>query len=357
MNGPCCQSRFTLLKWPALLALALMFCPPVDRPLLAATATDHNPPPTVETRTVEQGPVELKVTVDRREVRVADPFNLTIVARGPQGIAVQYPEMGDRFGEFLVTRTEDAFDVPDGDDRTWTRILRLESLTSGSKQLPPITLTYTDTRRQTNSEDTGTIATPPLPITIVSEVEATADPTHFRDIKGVVDLVEPKATSYVWAVWTAGGLGVSALAGLWMLAIRRRSLTAQQRAMQELDELEQSGLIETGDFDTFFCQATDILRRYIEQRFAIRAPRLSTPEFLEQLKAHTDFNDEQRGLLQAFLKLGDYVKFARYDVTATDAERALAHARRFVDQTPSNLADRPTPPVAANENHSLAVSA
>ncbi len=348
MNGHCCQSRFSLLKWPALLTLALILSQTDERPVMAADQSSAS------SQTVQEGPVRLTAHLDKSSVRIAEPFRLTLTAAAPQGTTVRFPEPGKQLGDFLITNIDDTFDVPTGTDRTWMRVLTLESLRSDARALPAITLTYQssdDNGQGTNiPESRGTISSPTLPITIISEAEATADPTRFRDIKGLAELEAPQTDSHGWAITTVAGLFVLAVAGLCLLLIRRRSQTPDQWALHELDRLASSGLIESSDFDAFFCGATDILRKYIERQFAIHAPQLTTREFLTQTKGHADLDVDQRQLIHAFLKMADVVKFAQFNVNATDAERALTHCRAFIQQTSQAVTTKTNSPRSTKVN-------
>lgn len=85
--------------------------------------------------------------------------------------------------------------------------------------------------------------------------------------------------------------------------------------------------------DPFFVQLSDIVRRYLEDRFQLRAPEKTTEEFLEVAGGSPDLTAEHRGFLHQFLGYADRVKFARHLPKAEHVDEALAAAEHFLIQT------------------------
>ena len=113
-----------------------------------------------------------------------------------------------------------------------------------------------------------------------------------------------------------------------------------QRAHQALDRLLASGILERGELALFFRELSDILRRYIEERFSVRAPEQTTEEFLLAITAMPSFRAADQKLLQDFLSHCDLVKFARLEPTMKEGEDRLQLCRRFIDETAVAYGDR-----------------
>ena len=123
----------------------------------------------------------------------------------------------------------------------------------------------------------------------------------------------------------------------------RARLTAYDRAMARLDRLRRTGLPDAGAVDGWYVELSDIVRRYIEERFALRAPELTTEEFLLEAGRSADLKRSHRELLSDFLARCDRVKFARYSPEADESRDALGVAERFLAdtrQTESGTPDR-----------------
>jgi hypothetical protein len=82
----------------------------------------------------------------------------------------------------------------------------------------------------------------------------------------------------------------------------------------------------------FVVEVSGVLRSYIEERFAVRAPECTTEEFLPLAAAHPALAD-QRGMLGGFLHQCDLVKFAGLRPDPAGMPEVLAAAERFVDTT------------------------
>jgi hypothetical protein len=83
-------------------------------------------------------------------------------------------------------------------------------------------------------------------------------------------------------------------------------------ALEKLDALMKKGLFGKGMIKEFYVELTDILRRYIESRFELKAPEMTTEEFLANIRDFSDLKYEHKNLLREFLQQADLVKFAKY---------------------------------------------
>lgn len=100
-----------------------------------------------------------------------------------------------------------------------------------------------------------------------------------------------------------------------------------------LQVLLSERLPEKGEAKLFHQRLSGILRQYLEERFGVSAPRLTTEEFLQLLTSTPAMVQEHRQLLQGFLNACDMVKFA--DAYSGQAEmNALSDScRSFLEQT------------------------
>jgi hypothetical protein len=76
-----------------------------------------------------------------------------------------------------------------------------------------------------------------------------------------------------------------------------------------------------------------IVRTYVEGRFRLRAPEMTTEEFLQAAQSSRELPAEYRSRLNEFLREADLVKFARHVPTMEQGERAFDAARDFVTRT------------------------
>ena len=103
--------------------------------------------------------------------------------------------------------------------------------------------------------------------------------------------------------------------------------------------------MERGEIEPFYTRLSDIVRRYLEDQFGLRAPERTTEEFLQVVSRGSGLSPAHQALLGAFLQESDLVKFARYRPALPDLERAYAAADTFVSESrsPALLAEAVLP--------------
>ncbi len=296
---------------------------------------------------VEDGPVGMTVTVGPTTAQVAEPIELTIEIQAPEEVAIAWPPYKDKAGPFEVVHAQIVPDVPTSDGRRlWLRKYKLESLVSGEQTIPPVVVGYAD-RRQ-DPPDSGAARSSEIPIQITTLLEGQADPRRFRDIKGVVELAAPPRRVVPWvigattigvAVVVAKTVGGSAIFAAIAAAIGGCRVTpkqsANQWALDALQQLEESPLLEHGPAQAFHDRLTRIVLEYLERQFGIHTADQTTDELLQAVQRHGALEQGQSDAVVGLLEMADRVKFARYETAFVDHQQALLAARQLVEQTSS----------------------
>lgn len=112
-------------------------------------------------------------------------------------------------------------------------------------------------------------------------------------------------------------------------------------AMRELKQLRSESLWKKGMIKEYYTRLTDIVRRYIEKRFAVLAMERTSNEIINELKQSSDIPKEVTGLLVEFFSIADLVKFAKAQPKEDQHDKCLNTAFRFVKATfkPDQLND------------------
>lgn len=111
------------------------------------------------------------------------------------------------------------------------------------------------------------------------------------------------------------------------------SISAWDKAYARLENLRINRLIERADLKAFYIELSDIVRHYLEERFSLKAPEMTTEEFLGSLRYSMILNDLQKETLKEFLLTCDMVKFAKHQPTVNEAQKSFDLAKALIDQT------------------------
>ena len=142
--------------------------------------------------------------------------------------------------------------------------------------------------------------------------------------------------------WIGGVLLLAALIALAIWLVRRRRAAAEGLkpkdpayivALRELDKWRGDKHWAPDRQKAFYSGITDTLKTYIEDRFGIDAPEMTTAELFDALKGAEDLPEDLREDTRAVFECADFVKFAKHVASEQENAQALPTAVRFVTST------------------------
>ena len=162
-------------------------------------------------------------------------------------------------------------------------------------------------------------------------------------------------TDYLWILWII--LGIAALVvlvGLIIIMILRKRnkgyfftppviLPPHTRALKEMDKLKADKIWQQDREKEFYTKITDILRRYIFERYQVNAMEMTSGEILDELRKRFELDSESAiENLNQVLSLADMVKFAKQKPYQNENDLSMVNAYLFVNQTrePDPLPDK-----------------
>ena len=285
----------------------------------------------------EEGPVKATVTLSPPTPRLGDSLVLTLTVAAEAGVVVEMPAFGEALGRFAIVDFTPREEVASDGASMASQRYTLEAPLSGRHRIPRLRIEYRDERASASEAQTRELLTDELSFIIESVLpEGTVADTLLPMRAPLED--RPARVAY-WGASVAIGLAGFAALAIWLWR-RRRALetlhereTAFERAMQRLERLELQGVPDDAAAGPWYVELSDIVRRYIEERLAVRAPELTTEEFLREAGRNEEFSQGHRDLLADFLERCDRVKFAAHRPGAEESRRALEAARRFLGET------------------------
>ena len=343
------SSTESLRRGAALLAVISLFIGGLlgcKKPALDPTA------PAVAVEEIDQssesGPVKASVTLSPKKPQLGDSLTLTLTVTAQPGVRVEMPPFGEALGRFAITSFTPRSDtLPDGSTQHSQRYV-LEAPMSGRQRIPSLRIEFSDPRsapavaapQDAGADPGGDTVHELLTDEIAVDIASTLTDGKDNDLRGLREPL-PEGPGPGELLGYAAGPAVVLLglaAAWWLRRVRRRAalqtrISAYDQARQRLADLERRGWPTQQEVDSWYVELSDIVRRYIEDRYGVRAPELTTEEFLREARGQLTLESAQRELLEAFLQTCDRVKFAGYLPQTTESQQAFAEAQRFLDDT------------------------
>ena len=279
-------------------------------------------------------PVSVSVAVDRPTVRVGDLVRYTISVNAATNVNVILPEFGENLKGLANMLIHDWETKPQeklpGGRTLFSQSYELETYLTGLYEIPPAVVRFSF-GGATNVIQSSAVCVEIVSLTKEGEME------DIRDVKDPVEVALSKNdhTKILLAL-----AALAAVGAVLLLGFRRKKEKsvpppppAHITALSEIERLRALGLLEQNLFEKYLGALSDILRRYIENRFQIKAPEQTTEEFLQVLRGDPAFSFTQREMLRGFLSECDLVKFANQKTSLEAAEDATSKVVSFIEET------------------------
>ncbi len=213
--------------------------------------------------------------------------------------------------------------------------IKLAIYNMGSFEIPtPKLITDTDI-------DILPTVSPTLIVTLPSNV-MNQDSVAINPIKDIIR-EEADFSDYLIYLYILCGLIVILLLGYYFYKNKNKTQAAvteeipvivlpHEKALKALDELDQNKLWQNGQVKEYQSQLTGIIRQYLEDRYHITAPEMTTDEISAAL-SKLDFDQRYTGILRDILQIADLVKFAKAIPEEDVHSRFMTMAIDFVEKT------------------------
>lgn len=117
-----------------------------------------------------------------------------------------------------------------------------------------------------------------------------------------------------------------------------KKLPPHQKALKEIENIKENKMSVSEDQKTYYTLLTDVIRKYIKERFGFNAMEMTSTEIISRLQQESDKKmiDELRELFMT----ADLVKFAKYSTLINENDANLVNAVEFINTT--KLENQPT---------------
>jgi hypothetical protein len=263
-------------------------------------------------------PVSINTQVDITQPTLGDILTYSITVNHDSDIVIHTPEYvipegfekvghGKKKPKKVKNQTAQEF---------WLK-LRVDK--TGLLTIPAIPLEF-DAPDQNNKIVKGKIMTAEVKVDVQSLLQLEGNASDIKDIKPIFHIKAP----WIHYIWKA--LGVFCLLAfayfIWKNWQKKADLklepltllTAEQKALKELQELKSRELMKLGRIREHFFELSEIFRRYMENRYRFPAQEWTTEEIIAHFKGFSDLNEKQKLQARNILTESDKVKFAKAEV-------------------------------------------
>lgn len=209
----------------------------------------------------------------------------------------------------------------------------LDIYETGKYTIPAAVIKY----RGNDKEQWKETLSDPFTVEVRSVLDKDAEKADIRDIRGPESIYN---LTYLYIILAI--IGVITITVLIVRLLKKRikpqgiiipPRPAHEIAYEALKELMGRDYLKTGKVREYYFELSDIVRHYIEGRFQLKAPEMTTEEFLATLKYSGVLNSEQKGDVRDFLSHCDMVKFAKYLPDQKEIELSYDSAKKLIDGT------------------------
>lgn len=277
---------------------------------------------------------EIEVVVTPHVVTVGEPITVRVTITHETDCHVGDVSLGDLSELLQQVGTPEISPSEDQSDgsvlETWQT--KLVAFDTGDIELPDVSAPWI-TSDGFSGEARASLGT----LTVETVLPLGAIPSDPMSLHGPF-MMDVEGPNWIWPTVIA----LAVLVAAWFLWRRlrrpkdvevpdhpRRVRPAHELALEDLDAIEQSSLIEEGKLRIFFFSLTDIVRVYFEREFHIGAPEMTSHELLEALTA-ASFPADLCGQISKWIGACDLVKFASQQPRPDHCKNAIAMARKIV---------------------------
>lgn len=250
----------------------------------------------------------------------------------PKTIQQIEPASNDSIGQFEILKTEPSGRTNEGaaDKQSW--VLRLITFEPGKTFVPPIEFTYKtegDTSRRLAQSNPVFLTIDSVAVDVQGDIKdikpPLLSPWKFEDfLPYLIALAVVLASG--WAYYYYRKKKKQREAAVVPL---KPAIPPFQAALAALRALEDKKLWQQSKVKEYYSEATEIIRRFLEDQYDILALESTSDEILAQLKLVPQAEPVKKES-QSFFTTADLVKFAKYNPTPAEHENELRWAYEII---------------------------
>jgi hypothetical protein len=273
-----------------------------------------------------QAQVLVKAYVDKDNILVGEPIQLSIEARFPLGETVNWFNL-DSIPHFEYINKGTRQDTNDVDGKKQIQTITLTSYDTGQWTIPRFTISIDGKNYSSDS----------LSVKVRYNDGFNAE-EDYREIKETEEVSLPFDRKKLYYI--IGAVVLLAILLIYLFNRKKKkkespivqaSVSPYEAAMNAIDGLKKQKPVGQVETKSFYTSLNDILRNYLSEQWKVSTKEKTNEELILQLKSY-QLNSEQFTQLAQSLRLADFVKFAKYLPQDSDNEKALEVTESAIKQ-------------------------
>lgn len=258
----------------------------------------------------KEQPISVQSGVDKNSIAIGDRIKYSLIIRYNPKTKLLPLNLGARLGEFEVKDTKTYPEQKSKRQITRKTEYTITTFNTGKFVIPSLAIIYQDEQG--------------IPKWILSDsiaIEVKSVPKKATDRDDIRGLKPPwELPGSIWIYLVLIGFLISAGLGYWyyrkfvkkkpQMAVPEIKRPAWEVALEELENLRKADLVNTGKVKEYYFGLSEILRKYMEERFHLACLDRTTEEIVDELK-NGILEEKIKGRFMTFLLESDLVKFAK----------------------------------------------
>lgn len=270
----------------------------------------------------------IKTSINKKRIFIGDRIRYKVEMDSRHDLDIDFPQFKDlKIGDCEIKDSGRLVKKSLFGKRTYTDWLDVTSYYVGKRSVPAIEIKY----REKGEGNWKKLKTEEMTFKVETVLPSGDKLKDVKDIKGILYPFSP--LKFVMLL-------IALAAALWLLYAliariffrRPPPKLPHEIALEEL-EAARTEHSTGGNIKDYYVRISDAVRRYIEAVFNLKAPEMTTQEFLASLGGSKKFSSEYKALLKTFMEACDLVKFAKYMPARIDIEAVFDTAKKFIEET------------------------
>ncbi|MGB4205950.1 MAG: hypothetical protein WBJ84_10080 [Bacteroidales bacterium] len=283
--------------------------------------------------------VNVEGIIESESIQLGSQTKITLTITSPNDYFWQWPELIDRITDEIEIVHQSGIDTLKHGDNKMMQLkkeLIITSFDTGYHAVPPLVFQF----KAPGDEEWTPVETNPF-LLYVAGVDLNPE-AEIRDIK---EIYKAPLTFKEMLPWILILLLVAGGIWLYIYYLKKKrekaslipkpskpKIPPHTQALNELDELREKKLWQTGRIKDYHSELTGIIRTYLEGRYNIMALEMTTSEIMEATDISTIPSEGRNKLLILFTR-ADLVKFAKSIPLPGEHEDSFSIAVDFVRST------------------------